>query len=91
MLDLTENTQTLADFTDHSSEFVDQLEVTGRPLVLTVNGEAKLIVQDAESYQKLVESLEEAKTLRALAELRAGKGRLAKEFFEELGKQLGVK
>lgn len=91
MLDLIEETQTLSDFTDHPNEFVDQLETSGRPVMLTVNGKAKLVVQDAESYQKLVDSLEEAKTLQAIAELRAGKGRPAKEFFDELGKELGIK
>lgn len=91
MLDLIEETQTLSDFTSHPDEFVDQLETSGRPVMLTVNGKAKLVVQNAESYQKLVDSLEEAKTLQAIAELRAGKGRPAKEFFEELGKELGIK
>ena len=91
MLDLIEETQTLSDFTSHPDEFVDQLETSGRPVVLTVNGAAKLVVQNAESYQKLVDSLEEAKPLHAIAELRAGKGRPAKEFFDELGKELGIK
>ena len=91
MLDLMEETQTLSEFASHPDEFVGQLETSGRPVVLTVNGEAKLVVQHAESYQKLVESLEEAKTLQAIAELRAGKGRPAKEFFDELGKELHLK
>ncbi len=90
-LDIVNEIHSLSDFKRHTSDFVEQLEETGRPLVLTVNGEAKLVVQDAASYQKMVEALEDAKTLRAIAEMKAGKGRPAGEFFEELGKELGIK
>jgi len=91
MHDMNQDTHSLSDFKRHTSEFMEQLEETGRPVVLTVNGKAKLVVQDAESYQKMIEALEEAKTLQAIAEMKAGKGRPAKEFFEELGKELGIK
>jgi prevent-host-death family protein len=90
-LDIANEVHSLSDFKRHTSDFVEQLEETGRPVVLTVNGEAKLIVQDAASYQKMVEALEDAKTLRAIAEMKAGNGRPAQEFFEELGKELGIK
>jgi hypothetical protein len=36
------------------------------PLVLTVNGRAELVVQDAESYQLILERLERAETLAAV-------------------------
>jgi len=34
--------------------------------VLTVNGHAELVVQDAESYQKMLDRLERAETLAAI-------------------------
>lgn len=90
-LDIANEIHSLSDFKRHTSDFVEQLEETGRPVVLTVKGKAKLVVQDAESYQKLIDALEDTKTLRAIAEMKAGKGRPAQEFFEELGKELGIK
>jgi hypothetical protein len=65
-------------------------EENRRPVVLNIGGNPGIVVQDAESYQKMLEEIEETKTLRAIAELKAGKGRPAKEFYEELGKELGI-
>jgi hypothetical protein len=36
---------------------------TGHPIVLTINGKAELVVQDAASYQELLNKLEELKAL----------------------------
>ena len=36
------------------------------PLVLTVNGRAELVVQDAGSYQEMLDRLEHAETMAAL-------------------------
>ena len=87
MLDISEDIRSLSDFKRHTNELMEQMEETGRPVVLTVNGKAKLVVQDAASYQKMLEAAEEAKTLRALLAAKAGKGRPAAEFFEEQRKK----
>lgn len=84
MLDLSADIHSLSDFKRHTSELVEQMEETGRPVVLTVNGKAKLVVQDAQSYQKMLDSVEDAKTLRALASARNGKGRPAQAVLAEM-------
>ena len=89
MLDLSEDTHSLSDFKRNTSELVKQMEETGRPIVLTINGKARLVVQNAASYQRMMEVIEDAKTLRALLAAKAGKGRPAAEFLEELRKQFG--
>ncbi len=89
MLDLSEDIHSLSDFKRNTSELVEQMEETGRPVVLTVNGKAKLVVQNAASYQQMMEAIEDAKTLRALLAAKAGKGRPAAEFFEEQRKKYG--
>ena len=38
-----------------SIQFLTHLKETKHPLVLNVNGKAELVVQDSESYQKLIE------------------------------------
>ncbi|MGO9270566.1 MAG: type II toxin-antitoxin system Phd/YefM family antitoxin [Terriglobia bacterium] len=40
-------------FRRHPREFMRRLKRTKRPLVLTVNGKAEAVVQDAEAYQHL--------------------------------------
>ena len=80
----------LSDFQRNTKEHLREMERSGHPRVLTVNGKAKLVVQDARSYQKLLEQLEEAETVsvlrRRLASMRRGKkGRPLTEVLEELG------
>lgn len=55
MLDLTEDIQSLTTFRRRSGDFLKQLRKSKRPVVLTVNGKAAAIVQDAEAYQRLLD------------------------------------
>jgi prevent-host-death family protein len=91
MLEISEETQTLDDFQHSATEVIEHLAETGRPLLLTVNGEAKVVVQDAAAYQRLRESAEQLELLagleRSLESMRQGKGRPAREFFAELRKK----
>ena len=67
----------LSDFQRNTKEHLREMERSGNPRLLTVNGKAKVVVQDARSYQKLLEQLEEAETVATLrhrlASLRRGK------------------
>ena len=63
MLDISRDIQSLTDFKKNTSEFVNQMKQTGEPVVLTINGEAELVVQDAAAYQKLREIAEAARVL----------------------------
>jgi PHD/YefM family antitoxin component YafN of YafNO toxin-antitoxin module len=93
-MDLTRDIHSLTEFKLKTPEFVQQLKETGDPLVLTINGKAELVVQDAASYQKLMKIAEEARILdgirKGLEEMRAGKGRPLAEVFEEIRKDLDL-
>jgi prevent-host-death family protein len=82
------NIHALSEFQRNTKYYVQQLQETHKPLVLTVNGEAALVVQDAESYQQLLDELELARSLVAIKqsqeEFTAGKDRDAREALEEL-------
>ena len=45
----------LTEFCRQTKMHMTRLRATGRPEVLTVNGKAKLVVQDAAAYQRLLE------------------------------------
>ncbi len=54
-LDITEDIQPLTTFRNNSVAFLQQLKKTKRPVVLTVNGKAVAVVQDAEAYRRLLD------------------------------------
>jgi PHD/YefM family antitoxin component YafN of YafNO toxin-antitoxin module len=67
----TEDIHSLSDFVRNTRRHIDRLRETKRPEILTVNGSAELVVQDAEAYQELLDKLDEAETLLALEEAEA--------------------
>jgi prevent-host-death family protein len=80
--------RSLTEFKRHTAEFVEQLKQTGRPQVLTVNGRATVVVQDAEAYQQLLDLVERAEAIdgirRGLESAARGEGRPAEEVFAEI-------
>ena len=94
MVNLTEDIHPLTDFKRNTSDFMNRMKKTRRPVVLTVNGKAELVVQDAESYQQILSRLE---TLEAVAAIRVGiaaaeEGRVkpARRALQELQRKLGI-
>lgn len=51
-----------------TTEVLDRLRETGSPMVLTVDGKAEVVVQDAEAYQRLLDRAEHLETVAALKE-----------------------
>ena len=93
MLDLRQ-IHSLTDFLRNHKEHVSRLKESGTPEVLTINGKAELVLQDAESYQALLDRLRAAEDLAAiregLAQADRGEARPAEEFFSEFMKQRGI-
>ena len=58
MLDLANDIRSLSDFKRNTVELLDRLRKTGHPLVLTINGKAEVVVQDAAAYQTLLDRLD---------------------------------
>ena len=91
MLDISRDIHSLSDFKRKTPEFLEQLEETGAPVVLTINGRAKLVVQDAGSYQRMLELLERAETIEAIREglesVKQGKTMSLDKFDQEMRKK----
>ncbi|HEY1687111.1 MAG TPA: type II toxin-antitoxin system Phd/YefM family antitoxin [Tepidisphaeraceae bacterium] len=94
MIDL-DKIHSLSDFQRNTKKHLRRLKKTGRPEVLTVNGQAEVIVQSAAGYQELLEAAELAETLpilkKSLEESRRGEGIPAEEVFAEIRRKLGIK
>ena len=86
--------RSLTDFQRNAKQHLRRLKKSGSPQVLTVNGQAELIVQSAEAYQRLLDDVEELRTIRtlrtSLAEARAGKGRPARQVLREIAAKHGI-
>lgn len=61
----------LTRFLRHHKEYLERLAATGRPEVLTVNGKARVVVQDAASYERMLEAFDVIDTVRVLRERMA--------------------
>jgi len=71
----------------------EELKETGQPLTLAVNGGEIIVMQDAVSYQRLLEELDRAEAIagiqRGLEAMEAGRTRPVKEFLAELREEFG--
>ena len=86
--------QTLSDFKRDASKIIKQIKTTKEPVILTVNGKAAVVVQDAASYQQLLEAKERAETVAVLRERlknldEGAKSQPMAEVFAELAQEHG--
>lgn len=82
------NIHPLSDFQRSAKSFLTTLKETQSPIVLTVNGKASVVVQDAESYQRLIDRMELLESMvgirKSLDEFEQGKGMPLDEAFQHL-------
>ena len=94
MLDITKDIQSLTTFRRRSGDFMKQLKKSKRPVVLTVKGKARAIVQDAEAYQRLLDIAARADVyeaiLQGLDDVGRGRTRPAKEVFDDIRRQHAI-
>jgi prevent-host-death family protein len=94
MFDITKDIHSVTTFRRNPSLFMKQLKKTRRPVVLTVKGKAEAVVQDAESYQRLLDiaagaNVEEA-IRQGLEDVARGRTRPAREVFNEIRRKHGI-
>jgi len=81
----------LSEFQRNTRQHIQYLKKSGKPLVLTINGQAEVVMQSAEAYQRLLddqvllESIRDAS--RGVEQARRGEGRSMREFLEALAKE----
>ena len=93
-MDITKDIQPMTFFRNHSAEMLRHLKATSRPVVLTVNGKAAAVVQDAEAYQRLLDLAAEANAgegiRQGLEDRTNGRTRPARAIFDELRGEHGI-
>ena len=87
-IDITKDIQPLTTFRNNSVKMMQRLKKTQRPIILTVNGKAEAVVQDAAAYQRLLDLAAEADihegVRQGLEDLREGRTRPASEVLQEM-------
>ena len=93
-MDITKDIQPMTTFCNHSAEIMRHLKDTKRPVVLTVNGKAAAVVQDAEAYQHLLDLAAEANAAEGIRQgfedVSAGRSRPARQGFDEIRGEYGI-
>jgi len=77
-----EDIRSLTDFQRNTKAHLRRLKNTGRPEVLTVNGKAELIVQNAAAYEATLDAIRGIQ--RGLDEAAAGKGEPARKVLDRI-------
>ena len=84
----------LSEFQRNTRDYINKLKKSGKPVVLTVNGQAEVVVQSAEAYQRLLADQELLESIRAvsrgLEQVKRGEGRPMREFLEALADEHGI-
>lgn len=93
MLNLTD-IHSFSEFQRNAKAHVRRLKETGKPEVLTINGQAELVIQDAAAYQQLIEAAEEIRVIKALrasiSEADRNEGRPFRDAIRELAADAGI-
>ena len=74
--------RSLTDFQRNTRAHLRRLKSSGRPAVLTVNGRAELIVQDAAAFEDMLDAIRGIQ--RGLDEMKAGKGEPARKVLDRI-------
>ncbi len=97
MLNFENGIDSLTNFKRQTSQYLRQLRESGSPIVLTVNGKAQVVVQDAAAYQRLVELAARADRAEVVTAIReglvdadAGRVKPAREALKALAKKYGI-
>jgi hypothetical protein len=74
--------RSLTDFQRNTKSHLRRLKSTGRPEVLTINGRAQLIVQDAAAYEEMLDAIRGIH--RGLDGMKAGTGKPFRAALDEI-------
>lgn len=84
----------LSEFQRNTPGHVQHLKQSGKPMVLTVNGQAEVVVQSAKAHQKLLDDQELLESIRGISrrpdQAKRGEGRRMREFLDSLANEHGI-
>jgi len=82
---------TVTEFSRKPAEHIKRLTKSKRPEILTVNGKAAIVVQDAETYEKMAQLANYADSILHIRQALSEKGRPLNAFTAEFEAKNGIK
>lgn len=84
----------VTDFQRNTKAYIEQVTQSKNPIAITINGTAQVVVQDASTYQDMINELEEARFIKAIREgeqaIAEGRTKPAAEVFANVRKKHGL-
>ncbi|WP_370292240.1 type II toxin-antitoxin system Phd/YefM family antitoxin [Thalassolituus sp.] len=81
---------TVTEFSRKPAEHIKRLADSKRPEILTVNGKAAVVIQDAESYERMAELAEYAESIQTIRKALSEESRTLDDFKKEFESKLGI-
>jgi len=92
LVDIT-NSHSLTDFQRNARGFIEGLNETKQPLLLTVNGKVQAVLVDPATFQEMEDTLERERFIAAIREglrdIDEGRTRPSEEVFSEMKAKYG--
>ncbi len=80
----------VSDFSRKPGEHIKRLQKTGEPEVLTVNGKAAVVIQDAKTYEKMAKLADYADSVMHLQKALTEEGKPIEAFTAQFEKKYGI-
>lgn len=81
---------TVTEFSRKPAEHIKRLSKSKRPEILTVNGKAAVVIQDAETYEKMAALADYAESIQNIRNALSEKGRSLEVFTAEFEAEHGI-
>lgn len=82
---------TVTDFSRKPAEHIKRLMDSKRPEMLTVNGKAAVVVQDAETYERMASLAAYAESIQNIRQALSEEGRALGQFTDAFESKHGIK
>lgn len=82
---------TVTEFNRKPADHIKRLQKSKRPEILTVNGKAAVVIQDAETYEKIAALADYAESIISLRQALTESGRPLKKFKADFEAKHGIK
>jgi len=81
---------TVTEFSRRPAKHIKRLNESKRPEILTVNGKAAVVIQDAETYEKMAELADYAESIQNIRQALSEEGRSLVEFTKKFEGKHGI-
>jgi PHD/YefM family antitoxin component YafN of YafNO toxin-antitoxin module len=65
-MDISRDIDSLSNFKRNTPKFIEQMKETKEPVILTINGKAEIVIQEARAYQTLLNRLDYLETVQSI-------------------------